>query len=207
MGTFLIINEDDSDTFLNMSKSSLLLKKNVQLTTSSSSSGVDDDNDVNAKESECIECKEEQNLDQQISKQKSSSSSSSTVPKQTEEQSNESYDEQSRVIPSIFYKHHHVSIEYSTGSSIDSSENALYKATYYANELLSMIYERNAWWKKKQQQEPGGEVTEDDVGVDGDDDVPAAVDSVTLIPNRLENGILVRSCWFMISAQATQALQ
>mmetsp|Transcript_14203 Transcript_14203/g.25670 ORF Transcript_14203/g.25670 Transcript_14203/m.25670 type:complete len:218 (+) Transcript_14203:212-865(+) len=121
---------------------------------------------------------------------KISISSSSTVPKQTEEQSNESDDEQSRVIPSIFYKHHHVSIEYSTGSSIDSSENALYKATYYANELLSMIYERNAWWKKKQQQEPGGEVTEDDVGVDGDDDVPAAVDSVTLIPNRLENGIL-----------------
>jgi len=163
---------------------------NNKQTTSSSSSGVDDDNDVNAKESECIECKEEQNLDQQISKQKISISSSSTVPKQTEEQSNESDDEQSRVIPSIFYKHHHVSIEYSTGSSIDSSENALYKATYYANELLSMIYERNAWWKKKQQQEPGGEVTEDDVGVDGDDDVPAAVDSVTLIPNRLENGIL-----------------
>mmetsp|Transcript_4978 Transcript_4978/g.10991 ORF Transcript_4978/g.10991 Transcript_4978/m.10991 type:complete len:504 (+) Transcript_4978:47-1558(+) len=155
---------------------------NKKQTSSSSSSGVDGDNDVNAKESDCVECKEEQNLDQKISKQTSSSSSTSTVPKQTEEQSH--------VIPSIFYKHHHVSIEYSTGSSIDSSENALYKATYYANELLSLIYERNAWWKKRPQQEQGGEVTEDDVDVDGDDDVPAAVDSVTLIPNRLENGIL-----------------
>ena len=42
-------------------------------------------------------------------------------------------------------------IGYSVGSSIESPGNNLHQATYYANELLSMIYERNAWWKMKQQ--------------------------------------------------------
>ena len=45
-------------------------------------------------------------------------------------------------------------------------------------ELLSMIYERNAWWKMKQQE---GE----------SETVPVAVDGVTLIPNRIDGGMLV----------------
>eukprot|EP00584_Thalassiosira_punctigera_P009023 CAMPEP_0172529736 /NCGR_PEP_ID=MMETSP1067-20121228/3739_1 /TAXON_ID=265564 ORGANISM="Thalassiosira punctigera, Strain Tpunct2005C2" /NCGR_SAMPLE_ID=MMETSP1067 /ASSEMBLY_ACC=CAM_ASM_000444 /LENGTH=273 /DNA_ID=CAMNT_0013313847 /DNA_START=489 /DNA_END=1310 /DNA_ORIENTATION=- len=129
--------------------------------------------DENVKASDCNECKEE-DKDQQTPHQRGS------VQNQTDEQPND----ESRV-PSIFYKHDHVSIEYSTGMSIDSPDNALYRATYYADELLSMIYERNAWWKKKQQQGEGAEVA----NLDGDD-VPVAVESVTLIPNRLENGVL-----------------
>ena len=66
----------------------------------------------------------------------------------------------------------------------------MYRATYYANELLSMIYERNAWWKMKQQ--TGEECHANDNGED-DEAVPAAVDLVTLIPNREDGGILV-SC-------------
>lgn len=121
----------------------------------------------NAKEVDCVECNEQQQ-DQQMSQQLA-----------------DSHPNSSQTIPSIFHEQNHVSIEYSTGSSIDSPDNGLHRATYYANELLSMMYDRNAWWKKKQQQ--------DDAGVNDDpghDTAPASVDSVTLIPNRL-GGILV----------------
>ena len=52
-----------------------------------------------------------------------------------------------------------------------------------------MIYERNAWWKMKQQQ---GEFNAYDDEEDNET-VPVAVDLVTLIPNRIDGGILV-SC-------------
>ena len=82
-----------------------------------------------------------------------------------------------------------VTIEYSIGdgSSIDSPDNGLYRAAYYANELLSMVYERNAWWKRKQQRC----LENDDVDGNNDNDMPIAVDSVTLIPNRFDRGLLV----------------
>jgi len=136
----------------------------------SSSSEDNNDTAVNAKEVDCVECKEQQQ-DQQ----------SSTMEELIDKQPNSSN------IPSIFYEHNHVSIEYSTGSSIDSPDNGLYRATYYANELLSMVYDRNSWWKKKQQK--------DDAMVDDGmqyttSTTPTAVDSVTLIPNRLDSGIL-----------------
>ena len=93
----------------------------------------------------------------------------------------------SQKIPSIFNENNQISIEYSVGSSIESPDNNLYQATYYANELLSMIYERNAWWKMKEQ--TGEECHANDNGED-DEAMPAAVDLVTLIPNRI-----VVKCW------------
>ena len=66
----------------------------------------------------------------------------------------------------------------------------MYRVTYYTSELLSMIYERNAWWKKKKHE---GDVS-GDVDVD-EEDVPVAVDSITLVPYRLESGIFV-SCYY-----------
>jgi len=135
----------------------------------------DDHSTTSVKEVDCIECKEQQE-DQPTTQH---IITPSNLEKQPDEQPSQP------PVPSIFYKHNHISIEYSTGSSIDSPENALYRATYYASELLSMIYERNAWWKKKQQEGDGS----GDVDVD-EEDVPVAVDSVTLVPNRLESGIL-----------------
>ncbi len=83
-----------------------------------------------------------------------------------------------------------VTIEYSIGGggSIDSPDNGLYRAAYYANELLTMVYERNAWWKMRRQR-----CLDDDVtgSSNGNDDMPIAVDSVTLAPNRFDRGLLV----------------
>ena len=131
---------------------------------------------ANSKEEadDCIECKEEQENGQKSTQQ--SITTIITVEDQTNTQ-------QQRQIPPAFYKQNHISIEYSVGSSIESPDNGLYQATYYVNEILSMIYERNVWWKKKQQEEE--ETTSND-----DDDIPAAVDRVTIIPIRVESGIL-----------------
>jgi len=131
------------------------------------------DNIANSKKDadDCVECKEEQE-----NEQKSIQKSTTT----TEEETNGT--QQQHQIPNVFYKQNHISIEYSVGSSIESSDNGLYQATYYVNELLSMIYERNVWWKKKQQEENSSS---------NDDDIPpAVVDSVIVIPNRRESDIL-----------------
>eukprot|EP00581_Thalassiosira_minuscula_P018940 CAMPEP_0183720424 /NCGR_PEP_ID=MMETSP0737-20130205/13040_1 /TAXON_ID=385413 /ORGANISM="Thalassiosira miniscula, Strain CCMP1093" /LENGTH=341 /DNA_ID=CAMNT_0025950281 /DNA_START=242 /DNA_END=1267 /DNA_ORIENTATION=+ len=126
----------------------------------------------NAKGDDCIECKEEQ---QEKGKPLQTGSGA--------EMTSEEPTDPSSMIPSIFYKQDHISIDYSTGTSIDSEENEMYRAAHYANELLSMIYKRNAWWKEMQLQ---GDVSK---GI-GEKDAPAAIDSVTLIPNRLETEIL-----------------
>ncbi|KAL9182333.1 hypothetical protein ACHAXT_012985 [Thalassiosira profunda] len=122
-----------------------------------------------AKDEDCVECKEAEQ-GQTVAQQ------ASDMEKQVAEEP-----EQSASIPSIFYEQNRVSIEYSTGSSVESPNNGLYTATYYANELLSVMYARNAWWKQSQQGEGSSAGTED---------APVAVDSVTLIPNRLESGVL-----------------
>ena len=113
---------------------------------------------------DCIECKEEE---------KRAEESSNVENQTTGIQSNQP------TIPPSFYENNQVSIEYSTGESIESSDNGLYSAVYYANELLSMTYTRNSWWKTVV------------AGENADVTAPAAVDCVTLIPNRLEIGILV----------------
>lgn len=134
---------------------------------------VDNVDAISKKGDDCVECKEEQENEQK-SIQKSI---------KTEDQTNGT--QQQHEIPNAFYKQNHISIEYSVGSSIESSDNGLYQATYYVNEILSMIYERNVWWKKKQQQQQ--EESNDD---NDDDDVPAAVNKVIVVPNRRESGIL-----------------
>ena len=116
---------------------------------------------------DCIECKEEEKRAKETSQQ------TSNAEKETTDIS----------VPPSFYENNKVSIEYSTGESIESSDNGLYSAVYYANELLSMTYARNSWWKTVV------------AGENADATAPAAVDCVTLIPNRLEIGILVSLSW------------
>mmetsp|Transcript_2804 Transcript_2804/g.5608 ORF Transcript_2804/g.5608 Transcript_2804/m.5608 type:complete len:443 (-) Transcript_2804:223-1551(-) len=128
---------------------------------------------------ECIECKEQEQLLEK-------SNSKSLQPKRTHNSSGESKEVVSEPnYPSIFYQYNKVSIEYSTGESIASVENGLYRASWYANELLSMVYARNAWWKTIQQDQQQKQC--DDCA---DDAAPLAVDCVTLIPNRLDSGVL-----------------
>ena len=86
------------------------------------------------------------------------------------------------VLPPAFYDSNTVSIEYSTGSSISSIENKLHTAIYYTNELLGMVYERNAWWKENKH-------LQNDVLKNAT--VPASVDVVTLVPIRNNIGVLV----------------
>jgi len=110
------------------------------------------DDGSSSKEADCVECKEQQQDD----------------PKQKLQESSE------LAIPDIFYNQDKVSIEYSTGV-VSSPDNGLYRANFYANELLSCAYERNTWWKQYQ--------------LDNDDEktaasAPVVVDKVTLIPNR-----------------------
>ena len=114
--------------------------------------------DVTAKEADCVECKEQQQDE----------------PKQKKQESNE------LAIPDIFYEQNKVSIEYSTGA-VSSPENGLYRTNFYANELLSCAYERNAWWKQYQQD------TNDEKTIAS---APVIVDNVTLIPNRELNGAM-----------------
>eukprot|EP00578_Thalassiosira_sp_NH16_P016591 CAMPEP_0181110574 /NCGR_PEP_ID=MMETSP1071-20121207/18792_1 /TAXON_ID=35127 /ORGANISM="Thalassiosira sp., Strain NH16" /LENGTH=405 /DNA_ID=CAMNT_0023194365 /DNA_START=66 /DNA_END=1283 /DNA_ORIENTATION=+ len=141
-----------------------------------------------ANNSDCVECKEQQQLeDEQRTMSLRTSSSENQDGKQTTNTLSP--------IPSFSDESNHVvTIEYSTGSSIDCpSDNGLYHATYYANELLSMMYERNNWFKKKrkkQQQEGNASSDCRADGGDDDTDMPVAVTAVSLIPNRFEVGIL-----------------
>lgn len=132
------------------------------------------DNTVKVKEEDCIECKEAEQ--ESLDKSNSQPSIKGGNPMQHQ---NPALD-----VPSIFYERNQVSIEFSTGTSIESQDNGLYRATYYAIELLSLVYDRNAWWKKAQQGDAmsGGNLNEETV--------PASVDGVTLIPNRVDSGIL-----------------
>ncbi len=100
---------------------------------------------------DCIECKEQQQDE----------------PKQKPQESTE------MEIPDIFYEKNRVSIEYSTGA-VSSADNGLYRAIFYANELLSSAYERNAWFKQYQQENDEKTTSS----------APVIVDNVTLIPNR-----------------------
>jgi len=85
-----------------------------------------------------------------------------------------------------FYKNNVISIEFSTGPAVSSQENKLHRAVWYANELLTMVYERNAWWKENQQELQAYNVDEKNKSL-----VPAAVDCVTLIPIRDKLNVVV----------------
>ena len=140
------------------------------------------------KEVDCIEC--QQQRDQLYPPKPSAPDEQQQVqPTQLERLLN---------IDPAFYKYSHISIEYSTGVAMSPPGNGLYRATWYANELLSMVYERNAWWKKQQQQQQQQQAFEGERGVPTNDGsqlkevVPAAVECVTLMPNRMESDVLVR---------------
>merc|ERR1711862_10216 len=109
------------------------------------------------KDNECVECKEEQN---QSTINCSSDLFAPNIPLN---------------IPSEIRNKNNVSIEYS--SVTRSPDNGLYRASWYANELLGMMYKRNLWWKNHQ----------GDIRVK---DVPTVVDQVTLIPNRKESNVM-----------------
>ena len=106
----------------------------------------------------CIECKEQQQDE----------------PKQKPKQEGTEME-----IPDIFYENNNISIEYSTGA-VSSADNGLYRAIFYANELLSSAYERNAWWKQYQQENDERTTSS----------APVIVDNVTLIPNRELTGAM-----------------
>ena len=122
-------------------------------------SDKNNDDTQNGTEIECVECKEN---------------------KETNDEINEAT---TKLYPQAFYDNNMISIEFSTGPLISSQENQMHKAIMYTNELLSMVYERNAWWKENK-----------DLPLDTiQDEVPASVDGVTLIPNREALGVLVSS--------------
>lgn len=140
----------------------------------SSTNGVSNDGD-------CIECNQEEK--QQERKDEEIISAVQMTTSIDKDQRNPN-------IPSFFYdeRNNHISIEYSTGGDVESCDNGLYRATYYANELLSMMYERNSWWKRYQLQQQQAHANNDK---NRDIEMPIAVDSVKLIPNRADLEILV----------------
>ena len=94
--------------------------------TSSSKDDVDKVvTSTNFKEVDCVECKENEEKQQQMT---------FIEKKQSDDQQPSP---SSQNIPSSFYEHNPISIEYSVGSSIESPDSNLYRAAYYANELLS----------------------------------------------------------------------
>ena len=113
------------------------------------------DGDSSLKEDDCIECREQQGAEPD--------------QKTTD-------DKEKLVLPDVFYDENNVSIEYSVGA-VSSTENGLYRANFYANELLSCAYERNAWWKQYQQDELNT-------------DAPVMLETVTLLPNRELSGVM-----------------
>ena len=115
------------------------------------------DDTTSAKGEDCAECKEEQ-------EQLAPRTGDPTGPESAEDLGLSS---------SAFESQNFVSIEYSTGLSVDSSCNQLYHATYFASELLALVYARNSWWKQHR----------DDETI-SDEDVPIIVDRVTLVPDR-----------------------
>jgi predicted Rdx family selenoprotein len=148
----------------------------------SSTSNGDSKND-----GDCIECKQEENQQERKDEEIISAvQMTSSIDKDQQNPNN---------IPSSFYdeeRNNHISIEYSTGGDVESCDNGLYRATYYANELLSMIYERNAWWKRYQLQQQQQQQAHANNDESHDIKMPIVVDSVTLIPNRTDLEILVR---------------
>mmetsp|Transcript_27885 Transcript_27885/g.66395 ORF Transcript_27885/g.66395 Transcript_27885/m.66395 type:complete len:338 (-) Transcript_27885:165-1178(-) len=112
------------------------------------------DDTESAKEEDCMECKEEQD-------QLTPRADGPTVSVSVEDLG----------LSSAFESQNFVSIEYSTGLSVDSSCNEIYHATYFASELLALVYARNSWWKQHK----------DDEKIL---DVPIVVDRVTLVPDR-----------------------
>jgi selenoprotein W-related protein len=142
-----------------------------------SSDNANDDGSNDKPQVDCIECKERESeeLSPKETKQKKSDTQTTS----------EEADEQTATYDPAFYERNRVTIEYSTGPSISSPDNTLHRATWYSSELLSMVYERNAWWKTHQQERDGSA----DEGADTE--MPFAVDRVTLIPNRDECGVLV----------------
>lgn len=138
-------------------------------------------NDV-SKDGDCIECKQEE--EQQERKDEENIAAVQMTSSIDKDQRNPN-------IPSSFYDEriNHISIEYSTGGDVESCDNELYRAAFYANELLSMIYERNSWWKRYQLQQQQTHANNDE---NRDVQMPIVVDSVTLIPNRTDLEILVR---------------
>ena len=150
-----------------------------------------DDSQMNARGNEdvtpdvaddCIECKEREE------NEKKERQVQNNIPQQQHHQQHSTVAASSLPFTSQHPQHNRVTIEYSTGgsSSVDSPDNGLYLAAYYANELLSMVYARNAWWKMRKQRRLVGDG--DSVG---DDAVPVAVDSVAFVPNRLDCDLLV----------------
>lgn len=85
-------------------------------------------------------------------------------------------------LPPAFYEHNSCTIEFSTGSTIYSNDNKMHQAINYANEVLSIVYERNAWWKAHKDIQP------DELKYAN---APVSVDEVTLVPIRDSNGVLV----------------
>ena len=65
---------------------------------------------------------------------------------------------------------------------MDLSCNELYHTTYFASELLALVYARSSWWKQHR-----------DDGKISDKDVPVSMDRVTLVPDRNLDGRLLVS--------------
>ncbi|KAL3766060.1 hypothetical protein ACHAWU_002775 [Discostella pseudostelligera] len=145
-------------------------------------------------EGDCIECKESE-ADEKNEEGKVQEDTEQSPPlRQQQQQSILAAPSSLPPLPSIIsnnQRQYRISIEYSTGGgSIDSPDNGLYRAAYYANELLSMVYERNAWWKKRRQSQL--ELDDDaDNSDDNNDAIPIAVDSVSFIPVRLDGDLSV----------------
>jgi selenoprotein W-related protein len=116
---------------------------------------------------ECIECKAREDVDGS-----SKVMSENVEPISTKQQS----------FPQAFYNSNIISIEFSTGPTISSQKNKLHQAVWYTNDILNMVYERNAWWKK----------CKDSVQSDQECDAPPAVDIVKLLPVREKLDVLVR---------------
>lgn len=123
----------------------------------------------NSSHADCLECRERERTEMTI-KQESLQNEPDTT-------NQPSFDPK-------FYANNVISIEFSVGTTISSQENKLHRAVWYANELLNMVYERNAWWKEKQQE------LRPYIDEKNKSSVPAAVDCVKLIPIRDELDVL-----------------
>ena len=120
---------------------------------------------------DCVECRENQDI------LNSSTTRDSTA--QTDE------------LPAAFYDRNKISIEFSTGPTIYSVDNKMHTAINVANEVLSMVYERNAWWKQNKDK---GSDTLRSVSV------PASVDEVTLVPIRDRICVMVSDSLHFVSS-------
>jgi predicted Rdx family selenoprotein len=140
---------------------------------------------------DCIECKERE-ANEKKGEGKVQEDKEQSPPLRQQQQSILAAPSSLPPLPSIIsnnQQQNRIFIEYSTGGgSIDSPDNGLYRAAYYANELLSMVYKRNAWWKRRRQLELDDDVDNRD---ENNDAMPIVVDSVSFIPVRLDGDLLV----------------